>query len=353
MNTLPASQPAPSAAPGPAPSARIPVSPLSQAYRRSIGGLCALAALLAASGLLLTNSYHLTTLTWTVSCAIAALGLFVLFGLAGQISLGQAAFFGLGAYTAANLVQRLNVDPALAIVAAVALCTLVGWAVARPLLRLSGNALAMASLAFGVVMFILFGQLRGLTGGMDPGISVRPFSVAGVAMGSVKAVYWLSAAALLLTVWAVINLEHSRFGRALRALKASETAARGSAVPTAAYKAAAFAIAAGLAGLAGTLYAFSLRSFNATAFGFDLSIELVVIVIVGSLRSVWGALFGAALVTMLPTWLEAFDDYKLLFYGLTMALIMIFMPEGLFHGLFQALSSLKNRLGRGSSGGAR
>lgn len=318
------------------------VSPLSRSYRQAIAGLAGLTVVLGAAGALVTNSYHLTTLTLTITYAIAALGLFVLFGLAGQISFGQAAFFGLAAYTVVNLVERVGLDPLLAIVAAVALSTVVGWGVARPLLRLQGHALAMASLAFGMIMYILFGQLRWLTGGLDPGVTLRALSVAGAPIGSVKSIYWVSAGALLLATWVVVNLLHSRYGRALRALKTSEAAASGAAIPTAGYKALAFAIAAGLAGLGGALFAFSFRSFNATAFGFDLSIELVIIVIVGSLRSVWGALFGAALVVILPTMLEAFDDYKLLAYGLTMALIMMFMPEGLFHGLL----ALKNRLTR-------
>lgn len=309
------------------------LSPLHRSYRRGLGGLAVLALVLVVAGGAATNSYHLSSLGNTIIHAIAALGLFVLFGLAGQISFGQAAFFGLGAYAVVNLVERAGVPAPIAMLGAVALSAAVGWMVAFPLLRLSGHSLAMASLAFGVVMSILFAQLRDWTGGLDPGISVRPFAICAWSVGSVRALYWLSSAFLVLAVWLILNLQHSRFGRALRALQASETAARGVAIETVRYKAAAFSIAAGLAGLAGTLYAFSLRSFNAGGFGFDLSIELVIVVIVGSLRSVWGALFGAALVTMLPTVLEAFDDYKLLAYGLAMALIMIFMPEGLFHGL--------------------
>lgn len=296
-------------------------------------GLVMLVIVLAVIGASVSNSFYLTSITTTIIYAIASLGLFLLFGMAGQISFGQAAFFGIGAYTASLLVERAGVEPLLAVFAAVLLSALAGWLIARPLLRLSGNSLAMASLAFGVVMVILFGQLREVTGGMDPGISVRAFSVFGIAMGSVKWMYVISGLFLVLTTWIVINLVHSRFGRALLALKTSEAAARGSAIATAQYKTMAFSIAAGMAGLAGALFAFSLRSFNATAFGFDLSIELVIIVIIGSMRSVWGALFGAVLVTILPTLLGAFDDYKLLIYGLTMATIMIFMPAGLVHGL--------------------
>jgi branched-chain amino acid transport system permease protein len=257
------------------------MSPIKSAYRRSLWGIAALAAVLAVFGVSLDNAFYLTTLTLSMIFAIAALGMSLLLGMAGQASLGQAAFFGIGAYTAANLAERLGVEPVLAIFAGAMLAGLVGWVIARPLLRLSGDYLAMASLAFGIVMYIFFGQVSSLTGGFDPGFSVRGFSLFGIALGDVRSMYWVSALVLLLAVWIAINLAHSRYGRALRALKTSEAAAEGVGIPTSAFKTMVFAIAAALAGLAGGLYLFSLRSINATDFGFSLSVELLIIVIVG------------------------------------------------------------------------
>jgi len=309
-------------------------SPVWHAYRSNLRGLAALTTALVIVGIFAPNAFYLTTLNLSMILAIAAIGLTLLFGYTGLASLGQAAFFGIGAYTVANLVERLGVPPIFALLGAPFISAIVAWLIARPLLRLSGNYLTMATLAFGSVMYILFSQLRSVTGGLDPGLSLsHGFRLGPFDLGSTAAMYWVCAICLVLSVWVAVNVAHSGFGRACRALKSSVPAAEGVGVPAAAYKAAMFALAGGYAGLAGALYAFFLRAFNASSFSFNLSIELLIVCIVGSLRSVWGALFGALLLTLLPTLLEGFNDYKLFIYGLIMVIIMMFMPEGLFHGL--------------------
>ena len=317
---------------------------LEKNYRLNLVGLVIAALILAALGLTIENSFFVTTLIFALIAAIAAVGLTLLFGFAGLASLGQAAFFGLGAYTAAILVERLQWPSLLAVALAVALCGAAGWLISRPLLRLSGTYLTMASLAFGVVMYLAFSQLSKLTGGMDPGFMLNSeFSIGPWKLGDTQAMYWVCSAFTLATLYVGINLVHSRFGRGLRALKTSEPASEGVGIPTVAYKAAVFAVAAGMAGLAGSLYAFFMRSFNATAFGFPLSIELLIIVIIGSLRSVWGAIFGALIVTILPAALEHFNDYKLFIYGAIMVVIMLFLPDGLFHGVVEGVSRILRR----------
>lgn len=309
-------------------------SPVWQAYRTNLRGLAALVVVLALVGVLAPNAFYLTTLNLSMILAIAAIGLTLLFGYTGLASLGQAAFFGIGAYTVANLVERFSVPPVLALAGAPLVAAAASWLIARPLLRLSGNYLTMATLAFGSVMYILFSQLRVLTGGLDPGLSLaHGFRIGPLDLGSTAAMYWVCSICLVLSVWVAINVAHSAFGRACRALKSSVPAAEGVGVPTVAYKSAMFALAGAYAGLGGALYAFFLRAFNASSFSFNLSIELLIVCIVGSLRSVWGALFGALLLTVLPTVLEGFNDYKLFIYGAIMVVIMMFMPEGLFHGV--------------------
>lgn len=311
------------------------ISPVRRTYTSNRNGVLMLAAGLALIGFAGLTPLYLTTLNLSIITAIAAIGLTLLFGYTGLASLGQAAFFGIGAYTVANLVERLAVPPLLALIAAPALSAAVAWVISRPLLRLSGNYLTMATLAFGIVMSILFSQLRFLTGGLDPGLSVSIFRIGPLTFGSTIAMFWLCAACLVVSVWTAINLVHSPYGRACRALKSSAVASEGVGVPTAAYKAAIFAVAGAYAGLAGALYALFLRAINASSFNFSLSVELLIVCIVGSLRSIWGALFGALLLTVLPNVLEGFNDYKLFIYGVIMVAIMMFMPEGLFHGLVQ------------------
>jgi branched-chain amino acid transport system permease protein len=294
-----------------------------------------LGLILMSLGFTIDGTFYLTVLIFSAIHAIAAIGLCLLLGYAGQVSLGQAAFFGIGAYTTANIVQKLGLDPAIGIAASAFLSWLIGLLIARPLLRLEANYLAMATLAFGMVAYILFTQARYLTGGLDPGIVELPrFAPFGILLTTTKAMYWVCAAALLLTVLLSLNLINSRVGRALRALHSGEVAAAGLGVNVVHYKTMVFAFAAGMTGVAGALYAHFIRSFNAAAFGFGLSIELLMMVIVGSLSTIWGAVFGAAALTILPNLLEGFDEIKTFAYGAVMTIIILFMPNGLAEGIF-------------------
>lgn len=317
---------------------------LQQTYRMNLVGLAATAVILTLLGLTVQNTFYLTTVVFALLLAIPAVGLTLLFGFTGLASLGQAAFVGLGAYTSSLLVERLHLEPLLGVAAAIVVPTVVGWLIARPLLRLSGNYLTMASLAFGVVMYLVFSQAKSVTGGLDPGYMLNSdFSIGTWILGDTRGMYWVCSVFTLMSLYVAINLVHSRFGRACRALKTSEPAAEGVGIPTVAYKTTVFAVAAGMAGLSGALYAFFMRSFNATAFGFPLSIELLIVVIIGSMRSVWGALFGALIVTLLPAVLEHFNDYKLFIYGVIMVIIMLFLPDGLFDGIVSGFSRILRR----------
>ncbi|GGC77887.1 branched-chain amino acid ABC transporter permease [Chelatococcus reniformis] len=302
---------------------------LARRYRSDLMGVALLAVAVVIGGSTIVKSYHLTMLIYSGIYAIAALGMFVLFGIAGQISIGQAAFFGVGAYASALAATHAGIPPVLAVAGSTAMAAAFGWLVSRPLLRLTTNYLAMATLAFGVICFILFAQLRSLTGGIDPGIVATPgFSVAGFDLSSARAMFFVVGAALCGTILLVLNLVHSRVGRALRALKGSEVATAGLGIDVVRYKVAAFTLAAGLAGLAGALFAYFQSAFNASVFSVGLSIELLLMVIVGSVSSPWGALFGALFVTILPTFLEDFEQYKLLIYGVILTVVMIYMPDG-------------------------
>ncbi|MCK1394439.1 branched-chain amino acid ABC transporter permease [Bradyrhizobium sp. 1] len=312
-------------------------------YHCNLIGLGILIVLEIAIGSLVQNSYYLTVINLCMIFGIASVGLTVLMGYAGLISLGQSAFFGIGAYVSANLATNLNVEPVLALMIGAMAAGVIGWLIARPLLRLSDLYFAMASLAFGIIAYILFGQMRGITGGLDPGFSSAPFSVLGWRLGDTRSMYWVCATSLAIVALFVLNLVHSRFGRALKALGSSEIAADGLGISVVAYKAMALAISAGITGVAGGLFAFFLRSFNSSAFGFNLSIELLVMVIVGSVRSVWGALLGATLVTVLPSLLDRFEDYKLFAYGVAMVIIVMIMPEGLFQAMIEASQKLISR----------
>lgn len=296
--------------------------------RHAAARLLALAAVLGAAELLLTSEFHRSILILSMIYGIAAVGLTLLMGFAGQISIGQGAFLGLGAYVAAFCLQRLDLPAVLVLVPAMLLPGALGYLLARPILRLSGNELALATLALGAVFYVLASQWRDVTGGLDPGIVDLPsLGVMGLDHGRV--VFWLAAICLLLCTAAALTLVDGRFGRALKTVRTSETVASCMGVDVARTKAAIFALAAAFAGLSGALLALYLRSFNASVFGVGLSIELLMMVIVGSLTTVWGALLGAFAIVLLPNLLEGFDQAKLLVYGLVMVATMMFAPNGL------------------------
>lgn len=292
--------------------------------------LILLPALCALTG----NNFYKSLLVFGVLNSIAAVGLCLMLGLAGQISLGQAAFFGIGAYVTTILANRLGFEP-LAAIAVGAVCAMaLGWAISRPLSRLHDHYLAMATLAFGTVMYIWFANARELTGGLDPGISVGKFSILGRDFSSMNALFGVGWSALALSVFVAGNIAGNRIGRLLRALKMSPAAAASVGIDVVRAKAFVFAVGALFTGLAGGLYAYVARSFSAGVFGVGYSIELLMMVVIGSLNRISGAIAGAFVITALPMYFDRFEDYRTVVFGITMVLIMKFMPSGLVDGLF-------------------
>jgi branched-chain amino acid transport system permease protein len=308
-----------------------------------------LLALLPVASLLTANAFYKSVLVFGMINAIAAVGLCLMLGFAGQISLGQAAFYGLGAYTTTYLASKFGVEPVLAIAAGAVLSMGVGWGISRPLSRLHDHYLAMATLSFGIIMYIVFANARPLTGGLDPGTSIARFALFGVDLSSMGQLFWVVWVALFLAAFVSGNIASNQIGRSLLAVKMSAPAAASVAVDVVRAKAFVFAVGALLTGVSGGLYAYFARSFNATSFGIGYSIELLMMVVLGSLTRVSGAIVGAFIITVLPVVFEHFEDYKTLVFGVTMVLIMKFMPSGLVDGLL-ALGSRIARSARGGKG---
>jgi branched-chain amino acid transport system permease protein len=304
--------------------------------RRDAFLIAGLAAVLIVAELVITSQFHRSILTLSVIYSIAAIGLTLLLGYAGQVSIGQGAFMGLGAYAAAFCIQKIGLPVPLTIIVATLLSATFGYFLARPILRLSGHNLALATLALGAVFFVFASQWREVTGGLDPGIVDLPSLEVG-GFTHARVVFWLAATLLVVCAALAVTIVGGRFGRALKTLRTSEVVASCMGIDVARTKAAVFAIAAGFAGLSGSLFALYLRSFNAGAFGVGLSIELLMMVIIGSLSTIWGAIFGAFAIVLLPNLLEGFDHAKLLIYGLTMVGIMMFAPNGLGEAIARLL----------------
>ena len=299
--------------------------------------LLILAAVMLALPLGLGNSYYLNVLVFVGIYSLITIGLSLLMGYAGQISLGQAAFFGLGAYTSGVLTTKFGISPWLALLAAIFVTGGIACLIGAPALKLKGHYLAMATLAFGYIVFIVFNQASFLTGGPSGFGQIPRFRLGNLLLRSDVHYYYLVWILVIVVLLVSLNIIHSRVGRALRSIHGGELAANIMGVNTARYKIQVFVLSAVYASLAGSLYAHFITFLNPTPFGFHFSIVAVTMVVVGGMASVWGAMIGAALLTLLPEYLRIFHDYDILIYGSILLLIMIFLPQGLFAGIFSLI----------------
>jgi branched-chain amino acid transport system permease protein len=278
--------------------------------------------------------------------AIAAVGLNLLMGYAGQVSLGQGAFFGVGAYTSALLSVKAGFPVWLSIILAIIVAAILGLLVA-PVLRLRGHYLAMATLGLGIIAFVFFRELVWLTNGNDGLRNIPALALPGLDITSRKSEYFIVWIVALIVLALCGNLVRSRVGRSIRALHQSEVAAAAMGVNVAWQKIKIFILSAALAGLAGAIFAHLQGYINPGSFDIILSIELVIMVVVGGMESIWGAVAGSALIVFLPEfiktvpewlgdvprWVERYSLYEGLIFGLILILTMIFMPKGITKGL--------------------
>ncbi|WP_211100197.1 branched-chain amino acid ABC transporter permease [Azospirillum halopraeferens] len=290
--------------------------------------LVGLAAVIAVLPLVLTNNFLLNVAIIAGFNAVVCVGLNLLIGYAGQISLGHAAFFGLGAYVSAVLVGTHGWPPLPALLAGAAFVGVLAFAVAKPILRLKGHYLAMATLGIGIIISIVLRTETDITGGPD-GMVVVPFEVFGIEVAGESMWYWVVGALLLLAVWLSLNLIESPAGRAMRALHGSEVAAETLGVDTTGYKVMVFVLSAVLASVMGSLFAHYLGFITPSAGDFFKSIELVTMVVFGGMASTLGAVVGAVILTVLPQFLTAFQDYQHMVLGAILMFTMVFMPRGL------------------------
>jgi branched-chain amino acid transport system permease protein len=265
--------------------------------------------------------------------AIVAIGLNLLSGYTNQLSFGHAGFLAIGAYTAAVVTLRAPGVPVIATLVLAGLFTAaVGLAFGIPCLRLGGLYLTMATLAFGFVITEAILNLDTLTHGAD-GLRVPTARLGALALSTDAARYYLVAAVAAVMVAAAVNLVRTRTGRAFLAIRESEIAAQASGVPVATYRALAFGLSAFYTGVAGGLFAFVVGFLSPDAFDVFLSVDFVVMIIVGGLGSVPGSIIGAALVTLLHDGLAAFQNYRPLIFGALLIACMLFMPGGVTRAL--------------------
>jgi len=269
-------------------------------------------------------------------------GLNLLIGYAGQISLGHAGFYGLGAYGSAILAARYGWPPLAALATATLAVALIAWIVGKPVLRLRGHYLAMATLGLGIIVSVVLATEDGITGGPD-GMAVPPMTLGPWVLTGEKTWYWIVAVALVATVWLAQNLIGSPRGRAWRALHGSEVAAAALGIDAARHKLSAFVLSAAIAAAAGALTAHYAGFITPSKASFLHSIELVTMVVFGGMASSFGAVVGAAVLTTLPQLLTVFKEYEMVLFGALLMATMIFMPQGLVPTLEKAFAAARRK----------
>ncbi len=291
-----------------------------------IGGLLLLVVL---PGLLQSSSL-MSSVIITGILFIAVLGLDVLMGFGGQVSLGQAGFMAIGGYTASVLAVSYDVPPLLGTLAGMMLSLACAAVLALGTMRLRGLYLAIATLAFGLLVDSLTVGLDGLTGGPSGLVGIPAFAVAGVSFDTPLQNYFLVAGIIVVLLVVLVGGMRSRFGRALLALRADPLAAAALGIPVARYKLAAFCISAALGSLSGSLYAFYFHFLSPEMVGTPVSLQMLAMLVVGGEGTLFGPVFGAAVLTLLPTVFAPLAQFKTLGTGLLLIVFSLYLPSGLF-----------------------
>ncbi len=275
-----------------------------------------------------TRSFVLHMMSLVAINAMVALGLQLLFGFSGQLSIGQAAFYGIGAYTSGLLTTQFGVPFPLAFLASGAAAAAASLLMV-PITRLSGVYLAVSTLGFSILVHLVLMNEEWLTGGTFGMIGIPRVSLFGYTLRNPAHSYLLCVCSALAVYAALARLERSRFGRAVNAIRQNEDAARSSGIPVTLLKSQCFVIAAFVAGLAGSLYAHQVRYLAPDDFTFWKSIEFLFMVVIGGVGSFLGAVLGAAFVVLLPDWLREIGDYRMLVFGALVVAVMLFGEAGL------------------------
>jgi branched-chain amino acid transport system permease protein len=292
----------------------------------------AVAAIVIALPLFFPSPYYYRVGALVFIFALAVVGLNLLMGFAGQVSLGHAGFLGIGAYAVAIGPVHFGMPSWLCLFAGAAISGAVAFAVGRPILKLKGHYLAVATLGFGLLVAIVLTNEANWTGGPD-GMNVPALTLFGWRVRGSDVWYWISGATFVGGFLLALNLMDSPTGRALQAIHDSEIAARVLGIDVARKKLAVFIISAVYASVAGSFLALFNGLVTPDAAGFLNSIELVAMVVLGGMGSIFGSLVGAAVLVVLPQMLTVFHEYEQALLGLIVMVFMIFLRKGIVPSL--------------------
>ncbi len=275
------------------------------------------------------SQYVLQVTDTALIYAIVVIGLGILLGFTGQMSLAQAAFFGMGAYASAIASTTLGWSPWVSIPFGALVAAAIGAAVGYPCLRLSGHYLALATIGFGIIVQLVFINARGLTNGPDGINSIPPPHFGSLALDTYQTYFYVAYGALVLAIYIAWRVKHSRIGRAFEAIRENEIAAQAMGINATQYKVLAFVLASGFGGLGGGLIAHMTRFISPDSYSFDQSVIFLVMLVIGGSATITGAVTGAILLTFLPEFLRPLKDSYIMIYGAAVVVMVIFMPEGI------------------------
>ncbi len=285
-----------------------------------------------------TTSFFLTKATFSGIYTIVAVGLGLLMGFAGQISLGQAAFYGVGAYTTAILTASYGWSPWITLLLSLAVPGIIAFILGQTMARLHGYYLAMATLAFGIIIQVLLVEWKSITKGASGFYGIPKLELFGFTFKQGLSFYYLVWFFAIIVIILSLNIIHSRIGRALRSIHDSEVASSAMGVDTGKYKMQIFVVSAMFAGLAGWLFAHMSFSISPGSFSLDSSILFLAMVVLGGSSSVWGAVTGALLISVINLLVHTLgqhvtfitSDFEHVLYGFILMIIVIFLPQGIF-----------------------
>jgi branched-chain amino acid transport system permease protein len=285
------------------------------------------------------STYTLTVGIFSGINALVAIGLCILMGYAGQVSLGQAGFYGIGAYISSILSVHAGFPVVVSVICGMIVAAFAAVILAIPALRLKGHYLAVATLGFGEIIHIILNEWG--PGGPSGFGDIPHFGFFGYAIDSTKGYFYLIWGIVALVMFFSINLIQSRTGRALRAIHDSETACNAMGLNVTAIKIKVFILSAVYASLAGSLYAHYVTFISPSSFSLFYSILVLMMVIVGGISNLWGAIVGAVVITVLPELLRKFEELDVLVYGLILTLSLMFFRKGLVPILIDRIKKLK------------
>jgi branched-chain amino acid transport system permease protein len=289
------------------------------------------------------SRYYLTVIDQAMILSIAVLGLYFVLGLTGLLSLTQAGFLGLGAYAAAIMSTRLGLPIWINVPAGTIVATAFGVLLGIPSLKLRGHYLAMTTIGFGIILDLVYSNWRPVTGGSDGIPGIKATEALGLSLAHPGLFFYLIFLCLAVGTVVALRISSSRMGRALKAIRENELAAEANGIDSTRYKIAAFALSAAYAGLAGALWAHFYRFIAPETFGFQQSVQLLAMLVIGGSTMVPGSLIGAFLLTFLPEWLRFLQGSYIAVYGAAIMLAMVFLPDGITGGVLRVVRLMFRR----------